>query len=128
MVIVHDLAEVYVGDYHAFRDVPKNKHQLEKDALTSLTSKIPTKSAAEILELWSEFEENLTMEARFAVALDKLEVLIQHNEADISTWEEKEFYFNFEYAYDKVEFSKVLKQFRDLVLVETAEKVANEKT
>jgi 5'-deoxynucleotidase YfbR-like HD superfamily hydrolase len=33
MVVVHDLAEVNAGDYHAFNKVPKHKHDLEKKAL-----------------------------------------------------------------------------------------------
>lgn len=126
MILVHDIAEVLAGDYHAFKDVPTDKHEQELSALKTLTKDLPTQTTDELLELWLEFEDRATPEAKFAVALDKLEVLIQHNEADISTWDEKEYDFNYYYAYDKVEFSKVLTLFRDLVFEETAEKVEKE--
>ena len=41
--------------------------------------------------LWYEFEEAKTAEARFARALDNLEVQIQHNLAQFETWEEIEY-------------------------------------
>jgi putative hydrolase of HD superfamily len=126
MILVHDLAEVYAGDFHAFKEVPLDKHEKELLALQTLTKKLPDSASVELVELWQEFEQRETMEAKFAVALDKLEVLIQHNEADIKTWDEKEYDFNYYYAYDKVEFSEILTIFRDLVLEETIEKVEKE--
>lgn len=126
MILVHDLAEVIAGDHHAFNDAPSDKHDQELKALKTLTKDLPSQTADELLELWLEFEDRKTLEAKFAVALDKLEVLIQHNEADISTWDEKEYDFNYYYSYDKVAFSEVLTVFRDLVLIETAQKLEKE--
>lgn len=123
MVLVHDLAEVVVGDYHAWKDVPTDKHEQEKRGLQQLLQSLPESTAKEITTLWLEFEDNKTLEARFGQALDKLEVILQHNEADISTWEDKEYDFNYYYAYDKVKFSKVLTVFRDLMLEETVSKI-----
>lgn len=40
----------------------------------------------EIFNLWIEFENKQTFEAKVANALDKLEAQLQHNEADICTW------------------------------------------
>lgn len=45
----------------------------------------------EIHDLWYEFEDGQTAEARFARALDNLEVQIQHNLAPLETWEDREF-------------------------------------
>ena len=36
--------------------------------------------------LWHEFEARATPEARFAGALDHLEVQLQHNRAELATW------------------------------------------
>lgn len=126
MVLVHDVAEIIAGDYVAFKHRPDNKHELEQTALVELTKELEKELQEEFLALWLEFEECVTFEAKFAQALDKIEVLIQHNEADISTWEEKEYEFNYYYGYDKVQFSKVLTLFRDLVLEETHQKVLEE--
>lgn len=45
----------------------------------------------EIYQLWLEFETKKTYEAKVANALDKLEVQIQHLEADIRTWKDIEY-------------------------------------
>ena len=45
----------------------------------------------EIYDLFYEFEDKETYEAKVANALDKLEVQLQHNHADFSTWEEIEY-------------------------------------
>lgn len=123
MILIHDLGEVYAGDYVVFKEVPANKHELEKTALEKLLLDLPEATREELMSLWLEFEERQTAEAKFAVALDKLEVLIQHNEACISTWEEKEYELNYEYAYDKITHDSTLKVLRDLILEETIEKI-----
>jgi putative hydrolase of HD superfamily len=51
---------------------------------------LPKEIGCTIRDLWIEFENNDSKEAKFAHALDKLEAQIQHNEADISTWLEWE--------------------------------------
>lgn len=124
MIIVHDLGEVYAGDYQVYgKDVPANKHELESEALEKLLKTLPTYTKEEIFALWDEFEHRETPEAKFAVALDKLEVLIQHNEADLSTYLEGEGEYNLTYADDKMEHSEFLKEFRELIRQETKLKI-----
>lgn len=120
MVIVHDLGEVYTGDYQVYgKDVPANKHELEDQALERLIKLLPKVTHDEIKSLWLEFEGRKTPESIFAVALDKLEVLIQHNEADKSTYLPGEGEYNLTYADDKVAHSDVLQQLRELIRDET---------
>lgn len=126
MITVHDLAEIVATDYHAFKEVPKNKHELEEAGLKEVVKKLDLLTQTKIISLWQEFEERKTEEAKFAQALDKLEVLIQHNEAGTTTWEEAEYPFNYIYGYDKVDHSDVLTIFRDLILMETVELIDNE--
>lgn len=124
MIIVHDLGEVYAGDYQVYgKTVPKNKHELEEKALSKLLSTLPNYSQQEIMDLWYEFEKQETAEAKFAVALDKLEVLIQHNEADVSTYLEGEGEYNLTYADDKVSYNDTLRTFRELIRNETNKKL-----
>ncbi len=123
MVLIHDFGEILAGDFHAFKKVPQDKHQLELKSLKKLLKKIDKKTSDKIINLWLEFEDCQTPEAKFAQALDKIEVLIQHNEADTQTWVEKEFEFNYYYGYDKVTHEKALHILRDLVLEETIHKI-----
>lgn len=120
MIIVHDLGEVYAGDYQVYgKAVPENKHELEDEALEKLIKLLPKETHDEIKSLWLEFEERKSPEAIFAVALDKLEVLIQHNEADKSTYLKGEGEYNLTYADDKVAHSQILKELRELIREET---------
>lgn len=126
MITVHDLAEIVATDFHAFEEVPKNKHELEEKGLQEVVKDLDDATKKHIISLWQEFEDRKTAEAKFANALDKLEVLIQHNEAGTDSWEEAEYPFNYTYAYDKVGHSQVLTVFRDLILKETADLIENE--
>ena len=53
-----------------------------------------------------------TGEAKLYKALDNLEAVIQHNEADISTWIPLEYELQFTYGADKVGFSPYLKDLK----------------
>lgn len=124
MIIVHDLGEVYAGDYQVYgKQVPENKHELEEQALKKLLVSLPNYTQQEIMDLWNEFENRETIEAKFAVALDKLEVIIQHNEADLSTYLEGEGEYNLTYADDKVSYNNTLFTFRELIRKETKKKL-----
>ena len=71
--------------------------------------------------------EQVTPEARLYKAIDKLEAVIQHNEAPIDTWSENEYELNKTYAYDVVEHSDWLKGLRDEILKDTLDKIEKEK-
>jgi putative hydrolase of HD superfamily len=89
MAIVHDLAEVEVGDipYFEASDRKARKAELELVAIDRIAAMLPAPEGAVVRELWLEFEEGQTPESKFVRAPDHLEVQVQHNLADISTWE-----------------------------------------
>lgn len=129
MVLVHDLTEVNAGDYPAWNNRPSDIHLIEQTELKKLLSGLPSDLASEILELWEEFESQQTIEAKFATALDKLEVVIQHNEADLSTWNEKELdqKFNEIYGTQQCEYDPTLKEFRAIAKRDTVSKIRRRK-
>lgn len=91
MALVHDLPEVFAGDvYRLDLDKQKGRHESEKAALEKLVRLLPEAMAQEITSLWLEFEEGNTREALLVRLIDRLEVLVQHNEADISMWDDLE--------------------------------------
>ena len=77
--------EALTGDIPAFVKTDDDR-KTEGDALTLLTAMLPGKERQELDELFGELEREETMEAKIVHALDKMETLIQHNEADIATW------------------------------------------
>src|SRR5688572_1703158 len=95
MIILHDLVEAEATDISAL-DVLRNpeikidKIEREKRAIENLRLALQNTNGQEIYDLFHEFENKETYESKVANALDKLEVQLQHNHADFSTWEEIE--------------------------------------
>jgi putative hydrolases of HD superfamily len=94
MIIIHDLVEAEAGDIPVFEvstvEAKELKQKKEIQAIENLRRQLGDDLGQHIYDLWFEFEDKLTYEAKVANALDKLEVQIQHNHADISTWLEVE--------------------------------------
>jgi len=100
MIIVHDLVEAEAKDTSALdilRDpaLGLQKQEKEKQAIENLRDELKDTNGKEIYELFYEFEDKQTYEAKVANALDKLEVQLQHNHADFSTWEVIEYDMTF---------------------------------
>jgi putative hydrolase of HD superfamily len=89
LVILHDLVEAIAGDVPFFEvsDRRNEKSKREQEAIENIRSGLPKEIGSEVFELWHEFEDGITTEAKLARALDNLEVQLQHNFADMSTWE-----------------------------------------
>jgi putative hydrolase of HD superfamily len=82
MALVHDLAEATVGDITPHCGVSDHdKYTQEMNAMTELTAKLAVPPSAiagkEILELWKEYEEGVTEEAKLVKDMDKLEMILQ---------------------------------------------------
>ena len=91
MALIHDLPETYAGDVSRLdRNARVGRHDLEKAALEKVVSSVPGGTASEITGLWLEFEEGVSHEARFVQLIDRLEVLLQHNESGVGKWSDLE--------------------------------------
>jgi putative hydrolases of HD superfamily len=101
MIVVHDLVEALVGDVPYFDTGERKRLKKEREAaaIEEIRERLGPPTGDRIRELFLEFEERSTPEARFAGALDNLEVQIQHNLADLSTWTPAEHPL----IYDKIE-------------------------
>jgi putative hydrolase of HD superfamily len=88
MILTHDLVEAEVGDVPYFdRSERKTmKAARERAAIELIRTRLSGAIGQEIYDLWHEYEAKQTLEAKFAGALDHLEVQAQHNLADIRTW------------------------------------------
>ncbi|XP_043711473.1 5'-deoxynucleotidase HDDC2 isoform X2 [Telopea speciosissima] len=79
MAIVHDIAEAIVGDITPSDGVPKlEKSRREREALEYMCKLLGGGSRAnEIGELWMEYEENSSPEAKVVKDFDKVEMILQ---------------------------------------------------
>ena len=111
MCLLHDIGEAVTGDIPAF-DKTEEDRDVENDAVLGLLSMLPNNMKEEYGDMFFEMEECSTDEAKLFKALDKIEALIQHNEADIDTWIPLEYELNLVYgeeACDEFEYTKKLR-------------------
>lgn len=88
MVLIHDLVEIDAGDTFCYDEKGyEDKEEREKKAAQRLFSILPEDQGKEIMELWREFEEVQTPEARFAACLDRLQPLILNYNTNGHTWQ-----------------------------------------
>ena len=88
MLLIHDLVEIDAGDTFCY-DVPGNLNKAVKEekAATRLFGMLPPEQGKEMQEIWQEFEAFETDTARFAVALDRLQPLLQNQQNQGGTWQ-----------------------------------------
>lgn len=75
MLLFHELGEIDVGDITPVDNVSKEeKYIREKSAIERIANVF---EMPDIMELWLEFEENKTEEAKFCKMIDKLDAVMQ---------------------------------------------------
>ena len=127
MIIIHDLVEAYARDVPAFDTMnnPEAKLQKRKNeeaAMEKIYNILGDESGPYFRDLWLEFEEKQTYEAKVANALDKLEAQQQHNEADLATWLPVEHEMTFMLG-RHTDFDPVLSALKDLIEAEGEKKL-----
>ena len=75
MGLLHDFGEIYAGDIVPGKMSLENKHELERQSVERVFSKLP--GGSEYLAIWEEFEAGQTQEARFMKEVDRLEMGLQ---------------------------------------------------
>ena len=122
MCLVHDLGECFTGDIPVFLKRKEDEAREEK-LLEDWLDSLPDGISQEMKALYTEMNQRQTPEAKLYKALDGLEALISHNEADISTWEPHEYDLQLKYAWDRMEFSPYLMELRKQVYDDSVEKI-----
>ncbi|AUJ26108.1 HD domain-containing protein [Virgibacillus dokdonensis] len=127
MIIIHDLVEAEAKDIPVFEimgneEAKQQKQMNELKAITNIKNTLPEEVGGSLYNMWVEFEAKQTYEAKVANALDKLEVQIQHNEADISTWKPIEYELCLQLG-EHTDFSAILNQLKNIVEQEAKEKI-----
>jgi putative hydrolases of HD superfamily len=130
MIVLHDLVEAKAGDIPAFETMDNDerkriKQESEMLAIKEIGEMLPIETGSSVNDLWVEFEEQSTYEAKVANALDKLEAQIQHNEADFSTWIDIEQEMTFKLG-KHTQFDSFLEKLKDAIESEGEEKLKRE--
>lgn len=122
MCLVHDLGECFTGDIPTFLKTDADE-QREEQLLHDWVSALPAPYAERLGSLYEEMEALETPEAKIYKALDKMEAVLQHNEAPLSTWIPREYELNMTYGFDQAAFSPYLIALRERMLIDTKRKI-----
>ncbi len=122
MCLIHDLGEAFTGDIPAF-DKTKEHSEREEQLLQEWIESFPEGLKKQFQSLLAEMAELKTKEARLYKALDKLEAVIQHNEADIASWLPLEYDLQLTYGGREVQFSPYLVKLKEYLNEQTREKI-----
>ena len=126
MCMFHDMGEAITGDIPAFEKTSADSDH-ENHVMDELLDTLPEPYRADLKELFAEMEALETLEAKIYKALDKLEALIQHNEADLSTWIPLEYDLQMTYGTEECSFSEYMKNLRDMVREDSRKKAGLDK-
>lgn len=91
MVLIHDIVEIDAGDTYAY-DAAGNSTKREREvrAADRIFGLLPEDQARQMRDLWEEFEECATPEARFANSLDKIQPVMLNDATGGIAWREHE--------------------------------------
>ena len=122
MCLIHDFGEALTGDIPSFL---KTKQDEEKEdlAIDELLSRLPESTAGEFASLFKEMAELRTEESKMFKALDKMEAIISHNEAPLSTWLDLEYTENQTYGTEEAAHFEYLKALREELKKDTIKKI-----
>jgi putative hydrolase of HD superfamily len=122
MCLVHDMGEAFTGDIPAFTKTQAHE-EAEDEAVSAFLSGLPAPYNSELQALFAEMSALETPEAKIYKALDKLEAVLQHNEADISTWLPLEYDLQMTYGAAETEFSDYIRRLKKALNDDTVKKI-----
>lgn len=123
MCLIHDLGEAVTGDIPAFEKTDAHR-RTEAGAVDTLAAALPQPISGEFSALFAEMEAMEAPEARVLKALDRMEAVLQHNEAPLDTWIPLEYELNRTYGTENAAPFPFLKALRELMRLDTEEKLS----
>ncbi|MCC8082212.1 MAG: HD domain-containing protein [Lachnospiraceae bacterium] len=89
MLLIHDIVEIDAGDTYAYdEEGKKTQAEREQRAAKRIYGLLPEDQGNLLYEVWREFEEQKTPEARFARTLDNLQPMMLNAATDGKAWVE----------------------------------------
>lgn len=122
MCLFHDFGEAVTGDIPAFEKNERDE-KVEADAVAALLGELPERYREEMEGLFQEMKEQRTPEARLYKALDKMEAVLQHNQASIETWLPLEYELQMNYGEKEVAYSPYLMELKKQLNEDSRKKI-----
>ncbi len=89
MLLIHDIIEIDAGDTYCYDESGvMDQSSRESAAAERLFGLLPEDQMEEFRDLWAEFEERSTAEAKFAATIDRLMPLLHNFHTEGRSWRE----------------------------------------
>lgn len=90
MLLIHDLVEIDAGDTYAYDETAKQSQaEREAKAAARIFPLLPEDQAEKLYDLWREFEEGETPEAKFAHTMDNFQPTMLNAATNGKAWKER---------------------------------------
>lgn len=90
MLLLHDIVEIDAGDTYCYdEEGKKTQHERERMAADRIFGLLPEDQCEKLKNLWLEFEEGETAEAKFAHTMDNIQPLMLNDATDGKMWIER---------------------------------------
>ena len=86
MLLIHDIVEIDAGDVFLYSQERSGAHDTEAKAAQRIFGLLEESQKNHFLDIWNEFEEGSTNEAKYAKVFDRLEPLLQNFLTEGYTW------------------------------------------
>lgn len=89
ILLIHDIVEIDAGDTYAYdEEGKKTQAERERRAADRIYGILPKDQGKKLYDLWIEFEERKTPEAKFARVMDNLQPMMLNAATDGKAWVE----------------------------------------
>ena len=110
MLLIHDIVEIDTGDTFLYSDKRNSIHTDEKRAAERIFGLLDKEQKDYFFNIWNEFEERKTNEAKYAAMFDRLEPLLQNYILEGYTW--KKYNITYEMIIEK---NRYIQEASDLI-------------
>jgi len=114
MVLLHDLAESITGDLTPEQKSKEEKLILENETIEKILKNLPENLQKQYQNIWNEYQENNSEEAKFVHQIDKLEMALQAKIYSEKNNSSKEILSFFNSAEKEIKDPNLLKLFKEL--------------
>jgi putative hydrolase of HD superfamily len=106
MVLIHDIVEIDAGDIFLYDTIQNHTNtDAEFVAAQRIFGFLPEEQCKDFTELWMEFEEGESADAKFAKVIDRLEPVLQNISNNGGTW--TEYNVSFEKVFQTLDKMKI---------------------
>lgn len=130
MIIIHDLVEAEIGDIGhgqtaTDHQLKTEKERQERKEIEKIKQLLGGEFGEEVCDIWLEYEDKKTSEAKFVKALDSLEANFQSIMYDVSYWDDWFYKIALDKAKEPCSHEKILRELNEEVTAKMKTEIKN---